>query len=171
MYSNEKNRGSSTVEASLVVPMVLFIILVFIYVGFYFMDIAKIYAMGDLVSVYASESIDKSRNLKIGSCDIKWRNQQNLYSKDTKEQLQKVQSILTEQLQSNLVVAKVDHAMIQKSGSAMEVEIDYVAKRAIWRYFGIESIAMKNQSKIEMGDFADTLRKKTVVEDVIKHGR
>lgn len=171
MCFNEKNRGSSTVEASLIVPMVLFIILAFVYIGFYFMDIAKIYATSDLVSIYASDSIDKSRNLKIGSCDIKWRNQQNLYSKDTKEQLQKTQSILAEQLQSKLVVAKVERAMIKKSGSAMEVEIDHTARRAIWRYFGMESITMKNQSKIEMGDFADALRKKTVVEDVVKHGR
>lgn len=165
------NKGSSTVEASMIVPLVLFIILAFVYIGFYFMDVAKIYAISDLVSVYASDSISKSRNLKVGSCDIKWRNQQNLYRKEFEKQLQETQAILNEQLQLKTVAAKVERVSVKKSGSAIEIETNYTANRAIWRYFGISSIVMRNQSKIELGDFADTLRKKAVVEDVVRNGR
>jgi Flp pilus assembly protein TadG len=93
-------RGSYTVEAALILPIILFIIAGLLYLGFYLHDKVKIQSIIDDTSTRGREQIQYEADLETGLIDYSaYRKRSVLYPyfNDSTEKEYKLNTYLTEQ--------------------------------------------------------------------------
>ena len=160
------NAGMSTVEAAIIVPFLFFCIITFVYISFYFMDLAKIYASVDTVLVYAAEAVDKSENLKrgcddtYGLSDLEYRNHNHIFEiiplkeKDFEE----LDSYISEQCYQRLLSADCITKKIYQRQEDLVYEGELHAEIKGFSSFGIQPIAFSYKRVVRLGSYADKLR-------------
>ncbi len=133
-------KGSYTVEASLIFPMILFIIIGFIYLGFYLHDQDKIEAV-------INETLLKSRNLIQNDTDIKsgimdyekYYKRGILYSlqNNLQDKKQEIYNYLQTQLNKGLFIADINYIGIEVSHTSISIEIKAEMELPFW---GVQSL-------------------------------
>jgi hypothetical protein len=107
---NKRHNGSFTVEAALILPMVIFIILAIIFLTFYLYDVCSIEDVTDKVLHQAALTLKHEANITTGVVDYpKIRNRGVFYllTGDTEEEEAAIEAYLWQELGRGLFFAKI----------------------------------------------------------------
>lgn len=122
--------GSFTVEAALILPMVIFIILAIVFLSFYLYDICRIEGVMDRVLHQAALTLKHESNIATGEVDyLKLRDRGVFYLLigDTNEEEAAIEDYLWQELDKGLFFAKVTDIQVtagkQKVTVSAEAEV------------------------------------------------
>ena len=107
-------KGSYTVEAALILPIILFIIIGLLYLGFYLHDKVKIQSIIDDTATRGRELIQFETGLETGLIDYSSHQNRSFlypYFTDFKEKENKINTYLKKQLNTALFITKIDSVL------------------------------------------------------------
>lgn len=146
----EKEKGMVTVEAALIVPFLFFIILAIMYLAFYYMDEAKVWASTDVVLSFAAQSVGRNQSLL-----------QTNYEQEEK----KIAKQLRQELKGRLLLLSLKKTEVTVNSNEIRLQVSLTGKTAIWRYFGLEKVLVKGCCTTEIGNYGNWMRRVQAYSD------
>ncbi len=119
-------KGSYTIEAALIFPTILFIIISLIYLGFYLHDQDKLEAIVDECLIKGRDLIQYEADMQTGVINYdEYYKRGLLYSLEDnlKEKEQKISNYIQLQLNSGLFIAKVKSINVEASHTHINLQI------------------------------------------------
>ena len=98
--------------------------------------------------------------------DIVARNASSLYNIDHVDDEMRLLDRIDSELDMRLLLLKPVRLEASIENGIIKVDEDYSAKHPLWDRFGIDSYNYKIKARVELGDFADVIRKKRVLDDM-----
>jgi len=120
-------KGSYTVEAALILPIILFIIIGLLYLGFYLHDKVKIQSVINDISTKGRELIQYEADLKTGLIDYGYYQSRFFfypYFTDFVEKENNINVYLTEELNKGLFIAKVDSVAVSATLKRIHISVN-----------------------------------------------
>ncbi|WP_313133950.1 TadE family protein [Anaerocolumna sp.] len=120
-------KGSYTVEAALILPMILFIIAGLLYLGFYLHDKVKIQSVINDISTKGRELIQYEADLKTGLIDYDHYQSRFFlypYFSDFVEKENNINTYLAEELNRGLFIAKVDSVAVSVTFNRIRISVN-----------------------------------------------
>ncbi len=155
-----------TIENAYIIPILFFVIIGLFEIELYFLDVAKVMSTVSVSSAFASMSIDKSDDEVFGSFDIVARNKKPLYKRTYVEDEMRLSDRIDGELSGRLLLLSMKKSEVKISGSKVNVEYEFEANHPIFKYFHISPIRYKSCNKVEVGNYAEVMRKKKVFNDI-----
>ncbi|ROR23668.1 TadE-like protein [Mobilisporobacter senegalensis] len=123
------SRASYTVEAALIIPIIIFVIIALIYMGFYLHDKSRIQAILNANIIQAGLMVKHEWNGAGDEIDYINIDNRGIYFPvigDTKQEREEIGRILEEQLSINLYIAEINDIVVDADHSniAVRVEVD-----------------------------------------------
>jgi hypothetical protein len=121
------SRGSITVEAAFIMPIVIFFVFALIYFAFYLHDICRIQSKIDLVLYKAGITVKHEADIVTGHVDYKKIGSRGVFYLllgSTNEEEKQVQNYLCQELEEGLFLVKVDKidVTVEKQKIVVSVE-------------------------------------------------
>lgn len=157
-------KGSYTVEAALILPIILFIIIGLLYLGFYLHDKVKIQSIIDDTTTRGRELIQFETDLETGLIDYSnYRNRPFLYPyfADFKEKENKINTYLMKQLSTGLFITKVDSISLSASSKTIHILVNGhmdIPFRQVKQLFTNGGLSFSNENKIEIHHSVEFIR-------------
>ncbi len=136
-----KSKGSFTVEAALVLPIVLFVILAVIFLSFYLYDVCRIEGITDKILHQAAMRMKHESTLATGEIDYQNINDRGVFyliTGSTEEEEAEIEAYLWQELTTGLLCTEVTNIKVtagkRKVTAAVEAESGVLIK-GIWNYF------------------------------------
>lgn len=158
------NTGMITVEASFLIPFLLFGILAILYIGLYYIDCSKVYCACDEVLYYAAESIGTGSDLGNAKMDIQMLNQKPVYAfKDSFEETENnIRTRIEQQLKGQLLLLELNCIEIQVTAKQVSADITGTAGSKVWNTFDYRGFSFSFQKKVQCANYSDFIRKSEV---------
>lgn len=137
----EKCNGYFTVEAALVMPIVLFVIYALFYLSFYLHDICRIQNVADMVLSKAAFSIKHIAEINNGKVDYENINDRGvlyLLLGDTSKIEEDIKKHLSQELEDGLICSQIKEIKTKVSKFSIRIEVtsDFILPlKGVYRYF------------------------------------
>lgn len=156
-----KYAGMITVEAALIVPYIYFVVMAVMYMGFYYLDQAKVYAACDEVMYYASQAIGKGTDVGKGVVDITIRNRIPVYSLSHTYTMEceEITERLNTKLKGKLLLLKGEDLQITITEKYIVVSFAKTAEHKWWEMLNLSQVTFSYQKKVQCADYSNVLRK------------
>lgn len=159
-------KGSYTVEAALILPIILFIIIGLLYLGFYLHDKVKVQSVIDDTATRGRELIQFETDLETGLIDYSsHQNRSFLYPYFTdfkeKENKNKINTYLMKQLNTGLFITKVDSVAVSASSNMIHILVGGhmdIPFREVKQLFTNGGLPFTNENKIEIHHSVEFIR-------------
>lgn len=157
-------KGSYTVEAALILPIIIFIIIGLLYLGFYLHDKVKVQSVIDDTATRGREWIQCETNLETGIMDSSsYRNRSLLYPyfSDYKEKEYEIKTYLMNQLNSGLFILKLDAVTVSASSNRIYIMVNghmQVPFGEVKQLFTNTGLSFQDESKIEIHHSVEFIR-------------
>lgn len=122
-----KVKGSYTVEAALILPLIFFIIIGLIYLGFYVHDSVKIQSIIDETLIKARNLVQRDADISTGTVDYEAYLNRNLlypYFSDFKDKESEIKTYMLDRLNSGLFIAKPKNINIKVESFDIHIEVE-----------------------------------------------
>ncbi len=126
--------GSITVEAAYVMPIIILILITFIYLAFYLHDICRITGEMELALHKAGVSFKHDATIKTGEVDYDEINDRGVFYRifgSTKEKETRVNNYLKQELSEGLFLVKIKNIKVEDNKSKVTVSVVYHTKLSI----------------------------------------
>lgn len=162
--------GSITVEASFIIPLVVFLMFSLIYLSFYLHDLCKIQGIINQVSHRAAFMVKHESDIASGEIayeEISKRGVFYFLLGNTEKDKEQIREYLRSKLSKGLFIVKIKHMEIQLTKSKLAVDIDVspsVSLKGFPDFFTfLKDRTLKQEYRIH--DPAETLRRTEVILD------
>ena len=156
--------GINTIETAFIVPMIFLITFAMFEVAFFYLDIAKVSSSISNATSYMSLSAGKTTDEVMGVYDIKARNELPLYDIDLIEDEMRLSDRIDSERDGRLLLLKPERLEVTIINGRITVDSRYKAKHPLWQRFNVDAIKYSSSLKVEVGDYADDMRKKKVLK-------
>lgn len=157
-------KGSYTVEAALILPIILYIIIGLLYLGFYLHDKVKIQSAINDTSTRGRELIQYEADLETGLIDYDYSQNRSLlysYFTDFTEKEYKINTYLVEQLNRGLFITKVDSVVLSASSNKIHVLVNghmNIPFREVKQFFTDKGLTFSNENTMEIHNTVEFIR-------------
>ncbi|GAA4654754.1 hypothetical protein GCM10023142_18920 [Anaerocolumna aminovalerica] len=157
-------KGSYTVEAALILPIILFIIIGLLYLGFYLHDKVKIQSVINDASTRGRELIQYEADLETGLIDYDYYQNRSLlypYFTDFTEKEYKINAYLVKQLNRGLFIAKVDSVTVSASFNRIHVLVNGhmdIPFREVKQFFTNNGLTFSSENTMEIHNTVEFIR-------------
>lgn len=158
-------RGMITVEAALLVPVIIIAILSLLMVGFYYLDRARISETCERVTVYMSRNLDHPCDLISGSYSWDARNatlaggvKDSTFEKDLEDRI-------SEELSGGLMLLQVQEVDVKNTAGTVKVKVSGYASSGIWKGLHPGRITYRWKTEIDTLQAAEFMRKTGALTD------
>lgn len=161
-----------TIETAYIVPLIFFIILAFMELEFYMLDVAKVMSGTSIATSYISESLDKSEDEVTGEYSIEARNAMPLYNRSHIEDEMRLSDRIDTIFDGRLLLLEMNRSEVDISKGVITVDLSFEANHPIFKYFKVSPIRYGTRIRTEVGDYSDVMRKKAVLSKLkenVKH--
>lgn len=168
-------QGSYSVEAALVMPIVLFVIIALCYMAFYQHDKVRIQSVINNAVLEENLCISHNAELETGQISYESLGERSIFYiiQDHKEEAALLKESLQRQMQSGLFIARVEEIQTQVNGGHIQVEVSCKVQfpfQAVVDYFSGET-KMKNRVEIIPHNPAEFVRGYTSIEDATEDNK
>ena len=157
-------KGSYTVEAALILPIILFIIIGLMYLGFYLHDKVKIQSIINDTSTRGGELIQYEADLETGLIDYdRYQNRSLLYPyfADFSKKEYEIDTYLVERLKRGLFIAKIDSVTVSASSNKIHILVNGhmdIPFREVKQLFTDNGLTFSNESTMEIHNTVEFIR-------------
>lgn len=165
-------KGSYTVEAAFIFPIILFIILMLLYFSFYLHDISKIKGVVDQGTIKGILLIKDEVGIQNGRIDYNKKLNYGGWSslEDLRVKQNKIKEYVRKQLNTGLIISDISKLDINMNSSTIEIKVRAkmnISLKPVQQIFLKNKVRIEIKMKVPVHNPADFIRKYNTIKEKI----